>query len=139
VDGALPVWLLFVWKNIGICVVLMTAALTTIDKSIFEAAAIDGASGLALHSRITVPMIVPTIIFSTLLSIVNSFRVFKETYLYYGGTNYPPDHSYTLQYYMNNNFLKLDYQSLAASSVMTSALVVAIVVFGLALQRRYGR
>lgn len=72
----------------------------------------------------------PTIFFTVLLSIVNSFRIFKESYLFFG-TNYPPDHSYTLQYYMNNNFLKLDYQSLASAAVLTSVLVFLIVMGGL--------
>ena len=132
----LPIYLLFIWKNIGICIVLLTAAFTSIDSALFEAARLDGASNFTLHRKITVPMIMPTIFFVTLLSIVNSFKIFKESYLYYG-TNYPPDHSYTLQYYMNNNFLKLDYQSLATSSVLTSIIVFGIVMGGIALQRRY--
>ena len=132
----LPVYLLFIWKNIGICIVLLTAAFTAIDGSIFEAARLDGAGKFTLHTKITVPMIMPTIFFTVLLSIVNSFRIFKESYLFFG-TNYPPDHSYTLQYYMNNNFLKLDYQSLASAAVLTSVLVFLIVMGGLAVQRRY--
>lgn len=135
-DNSLPVYLLFIWKNVGICVVLMTAAFTCIDSAVFEAAGIDGASKWQLHRKITVPMIMPTVVFSILLSIVNSFKVFKEAYLYYGGTNYPPEHAYTLQYYMNNNFLKLDYQSLATSAVMTSVLIFLIVMGGMALQKR---
>lgn len=110
IENVLPVYLLFIWKNIGICIILMTAAFTSIEKSVFEAAKLDGAAKFTLHRTITVPMIMPTVVFSTLLSIVNSFKIFKETYLYYGGTNYPPNYSYNLQYYMNNNFLKLDYQ-----------------------------
>lgn len=132
----LPVYLLFIWKNIGICIVLLTAAFTAIDGSIFEAARLDGAGKFTLHTKITVPMIMPTIFFTVLLSIVNSFKIFKESYLFFG-TNYPPDHSYTLQYYMNNNFLKLDYQSLASAAVLTSVLVFIIVMGGLAVQRRY--
>lgn len=135
---ALPIYLLFIWKNIGICIVLLTAAFTSIENSVFEAARLDGASSFTLHTRITVPMIMPTVLFTTLLSIVNSFKIFKESYLFYG-TNYPPDHSYTLQYYMNNNFLKLDYQSLATSAVLTSILVFGIVMAGTAIQRRYSR
>lgn len=135
--NVIPIYLLFIWKNIGICIILMTAAFTGIDESIFEAAGLDGAAKLTLHRTITVPMIMPTVIFTILLSIVNSFKIFKETYLYYGGTNYPPNYSYTLQYYMNNNFLKLDYQSLATSAVLTSLLVFVIVAGGLILQRRY--
>lgn len=137
IDNVLPVYLLFIWKNVGICIILMTAAFTSIEESIFEAAALDGAGRLTLHRTITVPMIMPTTIFTVFLSIVNSFKVFKETYLYYGGTNYPPNHSYTLQYYMNNNFLKLDYQRLATSAVLTSLFVLVIVIGGFLLQRRY--
>ena len=129
-------YLLFIWKNTGICVVLLTAAFTSIDPSLFEAAKLDGAGSFTLHKKITVPMVMPTVFFVSLLTIVNSFKIFKEIYLYYG-TNYPPDHSYTLQYYMNNNFLKLDYQSLAASAVLTSVLIFGIVMAGMALQRRY--
>ncbi len=134
----LPIYLLYIWKNIGICVVLLTAAFTSIEKSIFEAARLDGAGSFAIHTRITIPMIAPTIFFTALLSIVNSFKIFKESYLFYG-TNYPPDYSYTLQYYMNNNFLKLNYQSLATSAVLTSILVFCIVAAGMAIQRRYDR
>jgi len=136
-DNILPVYLLFIWKNIGICIVLMTAAFLCIDKAIYEAAQLDGASAWSLHTKVSIPMIMPTVVFSTLLSIVNSFRIYKETYLFYSGTNYPPDYAYTLQYYMNNNFLKLDYQSLSSSAVMTSALVFLIVLGAIAMQRRY--
>ncbi|MBD5384012.1 MAG: sugar ABC transporter permease [Ruminococcaceae bacterium] len=135
---ALPIYLLFIWKNIGICIVLLTAAFTSIESSVFEAARLDGANSFTLHTKITIPMIAPTVFFTALLSIVNSFKIFKESYLFYG-TNYPPDHSYTLQYYMNNNFLKLDYQSLATSAVLTSILVFGIVMAGMAIQRRYNR
>lgn len=138
IENELPLYLLFLWKNIGICIILLTAALTTIEEEIYEAALLDGASGFSLHIRITLPLILPTISFSTLMAIVNSFKIFRESYLYYGG-NYPPDYGYTLQYYMNNNFLKFDYQALASSSVLTSFLVAAIVILFLLWERRYQR
>lgn len=136
VTSVMPIYTLYIWKNIGICIVLLTSAITTISETLFEAARLDGANGLQLHRKITIPVIIPTIFFTVLLSIVNSFKVFKESYLYYGN-KYPPDHSYTLQFYMNNNFLKFDYQALATSSILTSVLVLIIVVMGLMIQRRY--
>lgn len=138
VENELPLYLLFIWKNIGICIILLTAALTTIEEDIYEAALLDGAGGFSLHLHITLPLILPTISFSTLMAIVNSFKIFRESYLYYGG-NYPPDYGYTLQYYMNNNFLKFDYQALASSSVLTSFLVAGIVILFLLWERRYQR
>ena len=134
--SALPIYLLFIWKNIGICIILLTAAITTMEESIFEAAKIDGAKAVNLHKSITIPMLSPTIFFTVLLSIVNSFKIFKESYLYYGN-KYPPDHSYTLQFYMNNNFLKFDYQALATSSILTSMIVFLIIIAGLWIQRRF--
>lgn len=136
-DNVLPIYLLFIWKNIGICIILLTAALTNVDESVREAAFIDGASGFGLHRFITVPMIMPSVVFCTLLSIVNSFRIYREVFLYYGGTNFPPAHSYTLQYYMNNHFLRLDYQTLASGSVLTSLIVFVIVALGFYVQGRY--
>lgn len=136
VDNVFPIWLLFIWKNIGICIILISAAFSNVSKEIFEAAKIDGATTKKIHIRITIPIIMPTIVFSTLLSIVNSFKIFKESYLYYG-TNYPPDSSYTLQYYMNNHFLKLNYQQMSTSAILTSFVILAIVLIVLKVQRRY--
>ena len=134
--SVMPIYALYVWKYIGIVIILLTAALTTIDNEVYDAAKIDGAKASTIYRKITIPMITPTLLFTVLLSIVNSFKIFKESYLYYGN-KYPPDHSYTLQYYMNNNFLKFDYQSLASSSILTSILVLLIVAIGLKIQRRF--
>jgi len=134
-ESALPIYALFVWKNLGICVILLTAALTTLDDSFYEAARLDGAGTLKLHLNISVPLIVPTFFFTLLLAIMNSFKIFKESFLFYGG-KYPPEHSYTLQFFMNNNFLKFNYPSLASASILTSLLALVIVFAGLSLQRR---
>lgn len=135
-ETVLPIYTLFIWKNIGICIVLLTAAFTAIESEIFEAAKLDGTSSFQLHRYITIPLVAPTILFTVLLSIVNTFKVFKESFLYFGG-KFPPESSYTLQYYMNNNFLKLDYQALATGAILTSILIFIIVLVGLALQRRF--
>lgn len=136
VNNELPIYLMFLWKNLGICMILLTSALTMIDPVIYEAAKLEGATAFIMHWKMTIPIIASTIFFTVLLSIMNSFRIFKESYLYYG-SKYPPDYGYTLQYYMNNNFLKFDYQALASSSVLTSLLVVGIVIVGFSLQKKF--
>lgn len=136
VGTEMPIYLLFLWKNLGICLILLTSALTTIDPAVYEAARMDGAKPFSQHFRLTVPMIAPSIFFTVLLAIMNSFKIFKESFLYYG-SKYPPEHSYTLQFFMNNNFLKFDYQALATSSILTSLLVLAIVGAGFYFQKRF--
>ncbi|MCH5274185.1 MAG: sugar ABC transporter permease [Lachnospiraceae bacterium] len=135
-ESVLPVYLLFIYKNIGLLVILFSAAFSTLDHTVFEAARLDGAHGFNLHRKITLPLIYPTLLFVVLIGVVYSFKVFRESYLYFG-TNYPPDHSYTLQYYMNNHFFKLNYQYLAAAAVLTSLIIYLIVYVGVKLQKKF--
>ncbi len=135
-ESPVPVYALFVWKNIGIAVILCSAAFSLLDAGIYEAAKLDGAGGMRLHWHVTLPLLAPTLFFVTLLGIVYSFRIFRESYLYYG-SNYPPDAGYNLQYYMNNHFMKLNYQYLASGAVITTILVCVIVAAGIRMQRRF--
>ena len=125
----LPLYLLFVWKNIGINIILITSALMKVSPEVYEAAAVDGAHGLKLHLKITLPMISPSLFFVIVLSFVNSLKIFKESYLYYN-TNYPPDVAYMVQNYMNNHFYKLNYQNLSCAVVIFT-FVLALVIFAL--------
>lgn len=135
-DGTLPMDLLFIWKNIGICIILQTSAFASIPDDIYDAAKIDGANGVNTHLFLSIPMAAKTILYTLLLSIMNSYKIFKESYLYYGA-EYPPDYAYTLQFYMNNHFLKLDYQSLATSSVYVGVLSLLFIAIGFKLIERY--
>ena len=66
-------------------------------------------------------------LFVTILSLINSFKVFREVFLLTGG--YPYGNLYMLQHFMNNTFQSLDYQKLSAAAViMAIAMVVIIAV-----------
>lgn len=125
----LPLYLLFVWKNIGIDIILLTAALSGVPKEVYEAASLDGKPGLRIHLKITLPMISPSLFFVTVLSFVNSLKIFKESYLYYN-SNYPPDVAYMVQNFMNNHFYKLNYQTLSCAAVIFT-LVIGLIVYAL--------
>ena len=127
VFDVLPLYVIFLWKNVGINIILITAALTKIAPEIYEAAALDGAHGLRLHAKITLPLISPSLFFVGVLSFVNSLKIFKESYLFYA-SNYPPDAAYMIQNYMNNHFYKLNYQNLS-TAVAVFTLAMAAVIF----------
>lgn len=136
IHNVLPVYLLFIYKNIGMSVLLISAAMKSIPAEIYEAAKLDGADRIQLFRYVTIPCTAPAILFSALMGMVSSFRIYKESYLYYG-TNYPPMHSYSLQYYMNNHFLKLDFQALSCGAVINMLIILIIVISMLRLQRKY--
>ena len=120
----LPVILLFLWKNLGFCVVIFLAALQAIPESLYEYAILEGASFSRQAFSITLPLIVPSAFLVFILCWVNAFRIFKEVY-FIGGA-YPDEPLYTLQNYMNNMYGKLNYQN-----VTTAAYSFAVLVFAL--------
>ena len=124
----LVVLIIFVWKFLGFNMVLFMAGLSNIPKEYYEVAAMDGATSWGVFISITVPRLLPTIVVVSLMSVVNSFRVFREVYLLMGA--YPHESVYMLQHFMNNNFFTLNYQRLTTATTLL-VLATAVIVWGL--------
>lgn len=126
-------WMLvvsYLWKNLGYTVVLWTAALGTIPDSIYEAAQIDGANDLQTFFCITLPNLKGSAFSIGVLSLLNSFKVFREAWLVAG--DYPQENMYLIQHLYNNWFRDLDYDKIAAASVLVSLAVLGLIaLFGL--------
>ncbi|MBN2983819.1 MULTISPECIES: carbohydrate ABC transporter permease [Cohnella] len=118
----------FLWKNAGYNLVLFLAGLANIPAEQYEAASIDGAGRLSRFRHITWPGLAPTSFFVVVMSIVQSFKVFRETYLVAGA--YPHDSLYTLQHFMNNMFQALNYSKLTAAAVLL-AIVIGATIYAL--------
>ncbi|MBD2845424.1 sugar ABC transporter permease [Paenibacillus sp. IB182496] len=131
----LVVMLVFLWKTAGYNMILFLAGLQNIPDSYYEAASIDGAGRLRQFFSITLVYLTPTAFFVLTMSIVQSFKVFRETYLIAG--DYPHDSIYMLQHYMNNMFQSLDYQKLTSASFLMAAGIVLLVAVLLRIERRF--
>jgi multiple sugar transport system permease protein len=70
-----------VWHALGFEVVVLLAALSNVPREIYEAAALDGATGWQRLRRITIPMISPTLFFLLIISTIRAFRVFSHIYV----------------------------------------------------------
>ena len=128
---------LYIWKNVGYNVILFAAGLAAIPDEYREAAAIDGAGSWQLFRKITFPCLMPTTIIVLIMSIINSFKVFREAYLLAG--SYPPLSTYMLQHYMNNNFYKLNYQNLSTAAFIVFTIILVVVYSIYRIERRISR
>lgn len=126
----------YVWKNAGYNLVLFLAGLANIPAEQREAAAIDGAGPWRRFRSITWPGLAPISFFVVVMSIVGSFKVFRETYLVAGA--YPNGAIYTLQHFMNNSFQNLDYSKLTSAVVLLS-IVIGAAVYALFRAERHFR
>ena len=133
----LPVVLLFLWKNLGFCVIIFLAALQAIPEALYEYATLEGASFTRQAFSITLPLIVPSAFLVFILCWVNAFRIFKE--IYFIGGAYPDEPVYTLQHYMNNMYGKLNYQNVTTAAYSFALIVFAIFALLFVLQRRAQR
>ncbi|KIL40146.1 sugar ABC transporter permease [Gordoniibacillus kamchatkensis] len=129
--------IVYLWKNIGYNMVLFLAGLQNIPAEFYEAAAIDGAGKFKQWKSITLVFLTPTVFFVFIMSIINSFKVFRETYLIAG--DYPDPSIYMLQHFMNNMFKSLDYQKLTSAAFLMALLIVLLVAALFAVERRMGK
>lgn len=122
----------YIWKNLGYDIVLWMAGLSGISESIYEAARVDGAGELQCFLRITMPNLKPSLYTITVLSFLNSFKVFRESYLVAG--DYPHESIYMMQHLFNNWFRDFSFDKMAAAAVMESVVLLALIML---LQKRW--
>ncbi|WP_339322445.1 sugar ABC transporter permease [Paenibacillus sp. FSL W8-0194] len=127
--------MVYLWKNIGYNVILFLAGLQQIPKDYYETARIEGAGRLRQFRSVTLVYLTSSMFFVVIMSIINSFKVFRETYLIAG--DYPHDSIYMMQHYMNNMFISLDIQKLTAAASLMFVCILLIVLALFAIERRH--
>ena len=136
-SGYIVVVLLFLWKNIGYNMIMFMSALTNVPRDILEVAMLDGCGSVRRFFMIKLRYLSSTISFVTIMSLINSFKVFREVYLLTG--DYPFDSMYTLQHFMNNTFRTFAYQKLSAAAIILALAMIVIIGILLWIDDRAGR
>ena len=129
--------ILFLWKNLGYNMILFMAGLANIPRELLEVADVEGASESYKFFNIKLRYLSPTVLFVTILSLINSFKVFREVYLLTG--DYPYEKLYMLQHFMNNTFRSLDYQKLSAAAVIMALVMVVLIALLFVAEDWFGK
>jgi multiple sugar transport system permease protein len=117
--------------------VLFLAALNNVPTELIDSSKIDGAGSFKRFFHISLVYIYPTIFFVGIMSLISSFKIFREVYLLTG--NYPYDVLYMLQHFMNNKFKALDYQMLFSAAIVMAIVMVVIVGVLFVSENRLGK
>lgn len=125
-----------VWQGIGYNMLIFSAALEQLPDSVVEAARIDGASGLRMITRITIPMMSPSIFFATIMTMITSLQVFAQPQLLTGGG--PGNATQPLvQFIYNQGFKFQDLGLAAAGAWILFAIIIVITAFQFGAQKRW--
>jgi len=141
---ALPaVALSSIWASLGFSFIVITAALQGIPRELYESAFVDGAGGWTRFTNVTLPMLGPTILFTSVVLTTRAFQAYGEIALLTGGGPDPERPTQTVPYliYGQNSLIKNDIglKSTAAVLLFLVLLVLAFVQFrGLERRVHYG-
>ena len=131
----LPLLAIFVWKNCGLMIIIINTAMRRVPNDVMEASKLDGAGKIKNLTGIILPLIRPDLFFALVLTMMESLKIYKESFLFYN-TDYPPEGAYFLQNYMNNHFQKLDYELLTTATVLFVIIAGAVITFFYGRERR---
>lgn len=132
---AMPAIILFaVWKNFGYNMIIFVAALQAIPVELYEAARLDGAGLWQELRRVTLPMLRPTMLLVTILTVAGYFQLFAEPYVITEGG--PLQSTVSVLYLMyDEGFKWWNFGSASAVAFLLFLIVLAVT----ALQARFAR
>lgn len=121
-----------IWSSLGLNVVIFLAGLQTIPPQLMEAARIDGAGPWRAFRSVTLPMLSPTIFFSTVVAVISSFQAFDQIFVLVNPKNNEGARTIVYQVYkLGFQDFKLGMSSAAALILLVLTLIVTVVQFGL--------
>ncbi|GAA1018807.1 sugar ABC transporter permease [Acrocarpospora pleiomorpha] len=125
-----------VLKNVGLNMVLFLAALQGVPSQLHEAARVDGAKAWTRFTRITVPLISPTILLTSIITVVGSLQVFAQiAVLTQGG---PGLSTTVLVYYLYQQAFQFHHFGYGATlSVLLFAIVAALTLVQWRMRRKW--
>src|SRR5690625_3685605 len=120
------------WRWTGYNMIFYLSALQNIDRSIYEAAKIDGASAFQQFTRITIPLLKPIILFTSIMSTIGTLQLFDEVMnITQGG---PGNATITISQYIYN--LSFEYTPDFGYAATVSYVTVILIVFFSIIQFR---
>jgi multiple sugar transport system permease protein len=118
-----------IWNILPFTIILLMAGLQNIDEKYYIAARIDGARPLKIFTRITIPLLSPTIFLVLIVNTISCFKVFSELYPLFNGKPGPYYNLYTVVYYIRYAMVEKRKYGYAAAASMIFFLFVSIFTF----------
>ncbi|MCQ4211917.1 carbohydrate ABC transporter permease [Streptomyces longispororuber] len=128
--------LVYVWQQFGFSFLLFVGGLANIPRELHEAAAMDGATGLRKHLRITLPLLSPTLLVASVVGVINALQVFEQPYVLTDGG--PGDATRTaVMVLYQTAFEQLRFGEASAIGVVLFALILTVTALQFRLSRRF--
>lgn len=132
----IPIILLVIWTSVGFNIIIYSAALQNVPRDYYEAARIDGASGLQCFLHITLPAVSPTTFYLLIVRLITSFKIFTSINIMTFNTNATANTSMVMEIY-TNAFENYNFGYASAEAVVLFVMIMAITLFNFWGQKRW--
>ena len=127
---ALPTLAVMSWFAVGRTIVIYLAGLLNVPPSLYEAAEIDGANRVRKFLSITLPMLSPTIFYTVIMGLINSFQYFTQAFVLTSGGPLKSTFFYNLMIYqVGFQWLRMGYASALSWILLIIILIITLFVF----------
>lgn len=137
VNGLFVVGFIFLWSCIGYTYIIFLISLKNRDKSIEEAAYLDGAGTLRTIFSIMMPLHSEALVLAVIVSTYNSLKIFRMTYAIFG--EYPDYRMFMIQNFLHIKLKELDMQTLMAGADILLAFIFVLLFLILKLEQKHKR
>jgi alpha-1,4-digalacturonate transport system permease protein len=131
-------WVILIstWANMGFYTLILLAGLQSIPHDLYEAARLDGAGDWNLFRRVTLPLLTPTMLVVTVLSLIRAVQVFDIVYAFTGGGPGSAT-TYMVQYIYRYGFSSpaKQYGLASGASLLMAGVLIILTVMQLALRK----
>lgn len=132
----IAVWILDMWKNAGMSMLLILAGLQNVDRGLLEAAEIDGANAFQRFRKIIIPVASPQIFFVLIMNVTGALRIYESIYVLTGGG--PGDSSRSLVMLIaEKGFTSFNYGEASALSILLLILIAFVTVIQFVGSKRW--
>ncbi len=128
--------LVYVWQNFGFTFLLFVGGLASIPRDVYEASAIDGATGWKQFRHITLALLSPTVLVASVMAIISALQIFDQPYVLTRGG--PGDSTRTaVMVIFESAFQQLQFGRAAAIGLVLTLVIVAVTALQFRLSRRF--
>ncbi|MBO7335183.1 MAG: sugar ABC transporter permease [Lachnospiraceae bacterium] len=127
-----------IWTNVGYYMIILLAGIQGISKGYYEAAEIDGATGIQKFFKITLPLLTPTIFYVVIMLVISTFQIFGEIYMMIDQKAVAMKYtqSIVMHFYRSAfSYSKKGYAS--AVAVLLFVIIMTLTVFQMKMQKKW--
>lgn len=126
----------FVWQNFGFSFLLFVGGLGAIPTEVYEAGAIDGATGWRKFQQLTLPLVSPTVLVASVMAIITALQIFDQPYVLTRGG--PGDSTRTVVMVIYESaFRELEFGRASAIGLILMVLIMLVTALQFRLSRRF--